>query len=143
MAKQDAVVRLLLVEDQLEDAEFLISQIRNGGMAVRPQRPESEEELVTLLSSQSVDMVLASLKAKYIPFATVTERANATGKDIPVLATIDTLDEASVLAAIASGAKEVVLRSRPEHVQFIVRNEFASLVSRRGVRHIEAALPKA
>jgi len=140
MAKQDAVVRLLLVEDQLEDAEFLISQIRNGGMAVRPQRPESEEELVTLLSSQSVDMVLASLNAKYIPFATVTERANATGKDIPVLATIDTLDEASVLAAIASGAKEVVLRSRPEHVQFIVRNEFASLVSRRGVRHIEAAL---
>jgi len=140
MAKQDAVVRLLLVEDQLEDAEFLISQIRNGGMAVRPQRPESEEELATLLSNQSVDMVLASLKAKYISFATVTERANATGKDIPVLATVDSLDEATILAAIAAGAKEVVLRSRPEHVQFIVRNEFSALVSRRSVRHSEAAL---
>ena len=41
MAQQDAVIRLLLVEDQLEDAEHLISMLRNGGMAIRPQRPES------------------------------------------------------------------------------------------------------
>jgi len=140
MAPQDAVIRLLLVEDQLEDAENLISMLRNGGMAIRPQRPESPEDLDTLLSSQSIDMVLAGSDARYIPFAQVAKRVEATGKDIPVLATADTLDEATVLAGIAAGARDVALRSRPEHVRFVVRNEFEALQARRGLRHLEAAL---
>jgi diguanylate cyclase (GGDEF)-like protein/PAS domain S-box-containing protein len=140
MAQQDAVIRLLLVEDQLEDAEQLISVLRNGGMAIRPQRPESAEELQTLLSGQSIDMVLASLDAKYIPFANVAKQAEGTGKDIPVLACANSLDEKTVLGGIASGARDVALRGKPEHVQFVVRNEFQSLLARRGLRHLEAAL---
>src|SRR4249919_1039892 len=101
---QDAVIRLLLVEDQVEDAEQLISMLRNGGMAIRPQRPESAEELDSLLNGQSIDMVLAALDAKYIPFADVAKRAEATGKDIPVLASAKALDEKTVLGGIASGA---------------------------------------
>ena len=140
MAQQDAVIRLLLVEDQLEDAEQLISMLRNGGMAIRPQRPESPEELDTLLASQSIDMVLARNDARYIPFAEVARRVEATGKDIPVLATSSSLDEATVLAGITAGARDVALRSRAEHVQFVVRNEFEALLSRRALRHLEAAL---
>src|SRR5690349_22042691 len=140
MAQQDAVIRLLLVEDHLEDAEQLISVLRNGGMAIRPQRPESAEELESLLTGQSIDLVLASLNAKYIPFATVAKAAEATGKDIPVLACAMTLDEQTVLGGIAIGARDVALRSKPEHIQFVVRNEFQSLLARRGLRHLEAAL---
>lgn len=140
MAQRDAVIRLLLVEDQLEDAEQLISMLRNGGMAIRPQRPESPEELDTLLASQSIDMVLARNDARYIPFSEVARRVEATGKDIPVLATSSSLDEATVLAGISAGARDVALRSRAEHVQFVVRNEFEALLSRRALRHLEAAL---
>ncbi|CAN5139742.1 EAL domain-containing protein [soil metagenome] len=140
MAQQDAVIRLLLVEDQLEDAEHLISMLRNGGMAIRPQRPESAEELDALLASSSVDMVLAQSDARYIPFEQVTKRVQETGKDIPVLAVANALDEATVMAQIATGARDVALRTRPEHVQFVVRNEFLALQGRRGLRHLEAAL---
>ena len=140
MAQQDAVIRLLLVEDQLEDAEHLISMLRNGGMAIRPQRPESADELDALLKTGSIDMVLAQDDARYIPFDQVARRIEATGKDIPVLAVSNALDERSVLAGIAAGARDVALRSRPEHVQFVVRNEFDALLSRRGLRHLEAAL---
>lgn len=140
MAQQDAVIRLLLVEDQVEDAEFLISMLRNGGIAVRPQRPESPEDLVNLLATPNIDMVLASYDAKYIPFATVAKQVEATGKDIPVLAAVSKLDEATVLAAIAAGARDVALRTRPEHVQFVVRNEFQAKQGRRSLRHLEAAL---
>lgn len=140
MAQQDAVIRLLLVEDQLEDAEQLISHLRNGGMAVRPQRPGSEEELVQLLASQSVDMVLASIDAKYLPLAKVVEQVNTTGKDIPVLASTGVLDEKTALAALAMGTRDIALRNRPEHVQAVVRNEFAALLARRSLRHLEASL---
>lgn len=140
MAQQDAVIRLLLVEDQLEDAEHLISMLRNGGMAIRPQRPESAEDLDRLLANGSVDMVLAQSDASYLPFEQVARRVEETGKDIPVLSVSNTLDEHTVLAGIAAGAREVALRTRPEHVQFVVRNEFNALLGRRGLRHLEAAL---
>ena len=117
MAQQDVVIRLLLVEDQLEDAEQLISMLRNGGMAIRPQRPESAEDLDTLLAGQSIDMVLAQLDGKYLPFEQVTKCVEATGKDIPVLAAAGALDEATVMAAIAAGARDVALRSRAGHVR--------------------------
>lgn len=140
MSQQDAVLRLLLVEDQLEDAEQLISQLRNGGIAVRPQRPESEEDLVRLLESQSIDLVLAALDAKYLPIANVVGRVTATGKDIPVVASTPVLDEKTVMLALESGARDIALRTRPEHVQAVVRNEFAALLARRAVRHLEASL---
>lgn len=140
MAQQDAVLRLLLVEDQLEDAEQLISHLRNGGIAVRPQRPEDEADLGRLLDSQSVDLVLASVSAKYLPLATVVQRVTATGKDIPIVASTTVLDEATVLDALAAGTRDIALRTRPEHVQAVVRNEFAALLARRGLRHLEASL---
>jgi diguanylate cyclase (GGDEF)-like protein/PAS domain S-box-containing protein len=137
---QDAVIRLLLVEDQLEDAEQLISTLRNGGMAIRPQRPESADDLDKLLATQPIDMVLARGDARYISFADTAKKVEATGKDIPVLATSEKLEEAIILGLIAAGARDVALRSKPEHVQHVVRNEFQALLARRGLRHLEAAL---
>ena len=49
MPQQEAVIRLLLVEDRLEDAEQLISHLRNGGIAVRPTRAESPEQLAEVV----------------------------------------------------------------------------------------------
>ena len=140
MAQQDAVIRLLLVEDKLEDAEQLISHLRNGGMAVRPQRPEDTDDLAQILSSQNIDLVLAAFDAKYLPLADVVQRVNATGKDIPVLASTSALDEKTALAALAAGIRDLALRHRADHVQAVVRAEFSALLARRGLRHLEAAL---
>ena len=99
MAQQDAVIRLLLVEDQLEDAEHLISMLRNGGMAIRPQRPESPEDLDNLLASQSIDLVLARNDARYISLRPGRARwSRRPARTSRVLATADALDEATVLA---------------------------------------------
>jgi PAS domain S-box-containing protein len=57
-----------------------------------------------------------------------------------VLAVTSALGEASILAALAAGARDVALRTRPEHVQFVVRNEFNALLGRRALRHLEASL---
>ena len=42
--------------------------------------------------------------------------------------------------ALAAGTRDIALRTRPEHVQAVVRNEFAALLARRGLRHLEASL---
>jgi multidomain signaling protein FimX len=140
MASSDSVIRLLFVEDRLDDAEHLISILRNGGIAVRPNRPESEDDLARMLKEQPVDLVLASHVAKGIPFKVVLDAVHACGKDIPVLATVQNITEESLLAIQAAGARAIVLRNKSEQLQRTVREEFTTLDQRRSVRRLEAAL---
>jgi diguanylate cyclase (GGDEF)-like protein/PAS domain S-box-containing protein len=140
MASHDSVIRLLFVEDRLDDAEQLISLLRNAGIAVRPNRPENEEELVRMLKEQPLDLVLASHTAKLIPFARVLELVEASGKDIPVVATVTSLTEDLLLSILASGAHAAAVRVKPVHLQHVVRDEHATLDQRRSVRRLEAAL---
>jgi diguanylate cyclase (GGDEF)-like protein/PAS domain S-box-containing protein len=140
MASSDSVIRLLFVEDRLDDAEHLISILRNGGIAVRPNRPESEDDLARMLKEQPVDLVLASHVAKGIPFKVVLDAVHACGKDIPVLATVQNITEESLLAIQVAGARAIVLRNKSEQLQRTVREEFATLDQRRSVRRLEAAL---
>jgi diguanylate cyclase (GGDEF)-like protein/PAS domain S-box-containing protein len=140
MASHDSVIRLLFVEDRLDDAEQLISILRNGGIAVRPNRPESVDELARMLKEQPIDLVLASQSAKSIPFAQVLEVVEASGKDIPVLATVNAISDDIVLSTVLAGAHAVALRGKAEHLQHVVRDEFATLDQRRSVRRLEASL---
>ena len=140
MPTNDAVLRLLLVDDRLEDAEQLTSMLRNGGMAVRPQRPDTVDELRHLLALQSLDLVIAALPARSIAFDCVVREVESSGKDLPVLAAIDALDEASVLEALKLGARDVVLRNQPMQAQTIVRAEAEFVKTRRAVRALEAQL---
>ena len=140
MPTNDAVLRLLLVDDKIEDAEQLTSLLRNGGLAVRPQRPDSVEELRNLLAVQSPDLVIAELEATTIPFDCVLREVAASGKDLPVLAAIDALDEERLLKALKLGARDIVLRHQPAQAQAIVRAEADSVRTRRAVRGLEALL---
>jgi diguanylate cyclase (GGDEF)-like protein/PAS domain S-box-containing protein len=140
MTAKETVIRLLLVEDQLEDAEHLISVLRNGGVGVRPQRPQDLAELKSQLAEGTVDMVLASLDAKTLNFATVIGAVNASGKDISVIATAGAFEEDRVVAALVAGARNIALRGRPDHLRLVVRTEFAVLDDRRALRRIEAAM---
>ncbi|MEO8011812.1 MAG: hypothetical protein ABI650_09235, partial [Dokdonella sp.] len=64
MTRQDNVIKLLLIEDSMEDAEQLISMLRNGGIGVRPSRATSEAELEDQLDKQPPDLVLVNLQGK-------------------------------------------------------------------------------
>lgn len=140
MPQTDTVTRLLFVEDRADDAEQLISLLRNGGMAVRPLRPESVDELARQLLEQPVDLVLAAWDGRQIPFSTVMQVVDASGKDVPVLASIEHVDEAVLLDSLSTGARHVALRGRPEQLLQVVRQAVDERRLRRGVRHLEIAL---
>ena len=51
---KDIALRLMLVADLVNEAEALVSRLRNAGTAVRPLRPESLDEMVEMLAGQPV-----------------------------------------------------------------------------------------
>jgi multidomain signaling protein FimX len=140
MAKQDNVIRLILVEDSAEDAEQIVSQLRNGGMAVRPHRAESRDEVTALLAQQEIDLVLASARSRALPLAELSALVETSGKDRPVIAILPGINDELASQLLRANVRNFALRGNPEHLQAIVRREFADLVNRRAVRKLEAAL---
>lgn len=49
---KDLTLRLMIVDDSVESAETIVTALRNGGIAVRPSRPQNQEELANMLSGQ-------------------------------------------------------------------------------------------
>ena len=140
MSSQEPVVRLLLIDDKLEDAEHSISLLRNGGIPVRPSRPETLKELESTLAGTGCDLVLASHTAASIPFSAVAEALTTSGKDITLLALLDAPDEAALADIFAKGARNFALRGRADHLRIVIKREARILDNRRQVRRLEAAL---
>ncbi len=140
MTKQDTVIKLLLIEDSVDDAEQLISMLRNGGIALRPTRAGNPDELAAQLEAQTPDIVLANVDAKVLKLSDVAALASRGGRDIAVIAVTTHVTEDTIVAAFADGARALALRNRAEHVQSIVKREFESLNMRRSVRRLESAL---
>lgn len=136
--RADTALRLLIVDDRVEDAEALASGLRNAGIAVRPLRPESDDDLGRIIGSQSPDVVIAARNSTLLPFAQVMQRIADSGRDLPVIALVDTLVEADYIDAIQSGARAVALRHAPQQLLACVREAWADRDARRGLRRLEA-----
>ena len=135
---KDMVLRLLIVDDSIEAAESIVSGLRNGGIAVRPCRPEHEAAFVEALAAMPFDLILVAQDAKSVTLPQVMQHVDASGKDLPVIVVLDTLDNNGLLHALDHGARGVALRSRIDHVQNVVRTEWSDLEVRRALRRLEA-----
>ncbi|MDH5821581.1 EAL domain-containing protein [Luteimonas sp. RD2P54] len=134
----DNALRLMVVDDSMEEAETIVSGLRNAGVAVRPLRPATLEELGTMLGGQTIDLVLAADKSSVIPLAEVAQRVQGSGKDIPLIAVADTIDDAAFAAAYGLGVRRIALRSKPQLLLNLVRDEWADLDARRMLRRLES-----
>lgn len=140
MTRSDKLIKLLLVDDSVEEAEQIISILRNGGIAVRPARAGNEAELETALEQQTPDLIIAELSCKELKLPQIREAAERGGRDISLIACGRGLSEDAVVNAFRDGARALLLRDSHEHVQMVVQREFEALSMRRSVRRLEASL---
>lgn len=140
MSNPAQALRLLIIEEQLEQAEFLISHIRNGGIVVRPERANDLEHLDTLIQSSQIDMVLANTSDTLLPVADIALCIKKHGKDIPLIGVVDHLNTEVAMQALDNHVIDLALRDQAKHLQFIIRRQFKALLNRRAVRYLEADL---
>lgn len=140
MSKPDNVIKLLLIEDSVDEAEQIISMLRNGGIALRPSRAANEAELEDLLERQPPDMILANLGSRDLPLRQAVEAVNRSGKDVSTIVYGSNLTDNQIVEAFQHGARGLALQNRADHLQVIVRREFEALTMRRSVRRLENAL---
>ncbi len=135
---KDTALRLMLVDDQVNEAEAIVSALRNAGIAVRPLRPESLDELSSQLSQQPVDLVLAEYGARNLPFNEVAMVVGSGGRDVPMLAVLDGINDEILDQLQSMGAHGVALRGRPQQLLAAVNAAWTDLHARRAQRQLES-----
>ena len=140
MSRPDNTIKLLLIDDSVEDAEQIISMLRNGGIAVRPSRATNDAELEAALEQQTPDLIVADLACKELKLPHIRAAVERSGRDISLIACGRSVSEDVVVGAFRDGARALILRDSHEHVQLVVKREFEALTMRRSVRRLEASL---
>ena len=64
---------------------------------MRPNRAETREALVEQLENQPNDLVLVNARGPTISLKDVVATVNASGKDLPVIALVSTIDNDTAL----------------------------------------------
>ncbi len=136
-------IRLLLVDDSEEDAERLVSVLRNAGIAIRPNRVQDMDQLQEIFASTPLDVVLCCLDAQELNIESISEAAGRANKDLPIIAIAEVPDGELLITALSDGAVDMVSREATEHLQHSIMRESDSLNARRNVRRLEVALREA
>src|SRR5699024_8887125 len=91
--KQNNVIKVLFVEDAVEDAEQVISVLRNHGVAVRPGRATNKDELAAACKATVPDVVLVNPDVRALGVAAVVRQMENTGKDFALIALLARMDD--------------------------------------------------
>lgn len=138
--KTDQVIKILFIEKSVEDAEQIISLLRNNGIAVRPARATTAEQVTAALDELGPDIVLFDPAVGSLELREVSRLLDGHGRDLSLVALVGQVDNAGVTELFVNGARSVALRSQPRQLMAVIQREFDALNTRRQLRRLETAL---
>ena len=79
------LLRLLTIFDLSEEAEVLINSLRNAGFIVRDVRVEDDEDMLTALDDNPIDIILCKHTLPIFNAAAAAEIISKSGRDLPLI----------------------------------------------------------
>ncbi len=134
----DTPIRMLVIHDDLTEAEAIVSHLRNNGLAVRPTRPVNANALKEQLHAHPFDLLLLSLPSTLVSEQEVFHLVNASGHEVPVLVELEQINNFELMRLAKAGARALIPRGERQYLELVVRREFEDLIARRGLRQLEA-----
>ncbi len=141
--KSDDLLRLLVIESSLEDAEYLLSTLRNAGIAPRPSSVKDIDELNALLDKKPMDLIVLNPEVEGLDLQSVSNAVTRSGKDVPIVVQLESFNADTEQEAILAGATAATTSENSDHMVSVVKREFTNLSARRRLRFVEGSLHEA
>jgi multidomain signaling protein FimX len=139
----DNLLRLIIIEPDLNDAEMMISSLQTAGFAVRPERAEDEEELLEKLQKHAPDLILCTLAPESgLTLEQVMAGIEQVGRHVPVIA-VSASGDHDVAETLQAGANDLVRKDRIDHLKLVVRRAFEAQQQWRRLKSAESSLREA
>lgn len=140
MQKQKSTVHLLIMDPSQNDAESVVSLLRNSGRATRAHRVTSEEDLDEAVRTGHWDLFLArDSDADFVPddALAIIRRLD---KDIPFVLLTEQDDSERSLEVMKAGAQDTAPVNQTERLMLVINRELTNLEERRRRRVLESHL---
>jgi diguanylate cyclase (GGDEF)-like protein/PAS domain S-box-containing protein len=138
-SNRDTLHLLLLTHNQ-NNAENLVSLLRNSGRATRAYMVSSLEDFSTQIQEKTWDLVLAEPKAQEIEPKELFEKIKRLDKDLPVIILAEDVDPMQLEFYLKLGACDVVPEDESNLLSMVIQRELANLDSRRALRTTQVKL---
>lgn len=141
MQKKNTTVHLLILDPSQNDAESMVSLLRNSGKATRAHRITSEEDLEETLKSGHWDLLLArdDVEQEFGPDGALA-MIRRMDKDIPFVLLNREFDHERAVAIMKAGGQDTVPFANTDQLVLVVNRELAALEDRRRRRTLESHL---
>jgi signal transduction histidine kinase len=114
-------LRVLLIEDNGDDAELAISELRRGGFEVFSDLVQSKRELEECLQRKSYDVVLADYNLPQFRGMEALEMMRNRGVSTPLILVTGALNSVTAVECVKQGATDYVLKDHLSRLTLCVR----------------------
>ncbi|MGH2492487.1 MAG: EAL domain-containing protein [Candidatus Limnocylindria bacterium] len=136
----EAPVRVLIVEDVLDDAHLIARELTRSGLAVEFERVDNEKELRRALRERSWDLVLTDFRLPSLDGLQVLSVLRDAGVDTPAILVSGTVGDEIAAQAMREGARDFVLKGNLARLPQAARREIAQAKQRAQARRLEQIL---
>ncbi len=130
----DGTLNLLLVHDSVEDANRLVSLLRNANYKIDPHYIGSPGELGSKMQERNWDIALVQYAAETVTAKSVFHQIRRLNKDIPVVLISAGYDSEVIVDGLRLGAADVVPMDEDQHMLQVVSRVLYYLDQRRRLR---------
>jgi diguanylate cyclase (GGDEF)-like protein len=130
-------LRLLIVEDAIEEVELAVWRLKAGGIVCVHRRVENEADFRDALYNWHPDLVLSDFTLPQFDGMSALAISAAEAPDVPFIFLSGTIGEERAIEALRRGAMDYVLKSNPARLVPAVVRAMEEVESRRARRVAE------
>jgi len=133
-----ATTRLLIVEDDANDAELMIRELEHSGLTIMSQRVDTEAALREALRSFLPDVVLSDHSLPHFTALDALRVVRTEAATTPVIIVTGSLDEETAAEYIKTGAADYIVKHRLQRLGPAVRRALVLRQALEDVRRSDA-----
>lgn len=135
--ERDASIRLLLVEDDPDDARLMEAQLGRSGLAYSCRRVETEPEFRQELARFRPDLILSDYTMPHFDGMSALRVAREQAPTTPFVFYSGTIGEERAIEALKSGAVDYVLKDHPLRLVPAIRRALREAEDRAAASRME------
>lgn len=135
-------LRVLVVDDSMDDVELMLRELRRGGYEPAFERVETASAMKMMLEKQEWDIVLAD---HYMPFFSAIgalTQLKLSGLDLPFIIVSGSIGEDIAVSSMKAGAHDYIMKDNLARLVPAIERELVEVEERRKRRRAEEALRK-
>lgn len=133
-------LHLLLLTHTPNEAEAIVSLLRNSGNATRAHFIDSLKDFSECLQEKSWDMVLAYPQVGEISHTHLLDQIKRSNLDLPLVLLTQDVNPEIMIESLLAGARTIVPLKESQLLLLVIKRELSNLFNRREVRNLEVRL---